>query len=135
MTRDELLRYPDNTPVRLADGALGLLIRYWQTSAGIQVPGEENIREIPLERLADAGGGALIERSIEMTDLYQQYISDLQDSVLRLTAERDRLRAALRDLVVFGSAAIDLDLDQWAADNATVALEATIKQARTLLAE
>ena len=61
MTRDELLTYGANTPVRLVDGAFGLLIRYWPTSAGVQVPGEADVRKVPLERLVDLGGGALIE--------------------------------------------------------------------------
>lgn len=65
MTYDELLNYPINTPVRCADGAMALLIRGSRVhdEAGVQVPGEENIRWIPLSRLTDraAGAGALEE--------------------------------------------------------------------------
>lgn len=57
MTFDDLLVCENNTPVRCVDGKLGLLIRWWKpASAGVQVPGEEQIREIPCVRLVDRGG-------------------------------------------------------------------------------
>mgnify|MGYP003454049713 CR=1 FL=1 len=62
MTKEELLKCENNTPVLLADGKFGVLIR-WGQEAGVQVSGEEDIRWIPVERLADKGGGALIERT------------------------------------------------------------------------
>lgn len=51
MTFDELLKCDSNAPVRCADGAFGLLIRWWKNeqAAGVQVYGEEDIREIPCE--------------------------------------------------------------------------------------
>lgn len=63
MTFDELLKCDHNTPVRCADGALGVLIRWHEKSrsAGVQVPGEETIRVIPASRLVNVGGGALKE--------------------------------------------------------------------------
>lgn len=50
MTKEELLKLGTNTPTRLADGSFDLLIR-WSDEAGIQVPGEEDIHWIPVERL------------------------------------------------------------------------------------
>ena len=58
-----------NQPVKTVDGKLGLFIRIKNSAAedegdsliGVQVPGEENIRWIPLSNLHDLGGGALIE--------------------------------------------------------------------------
>lgn len=61
MTHEELLTFASNTPVLLADGKFGLLIRYWPESAGVQVYGEEDIREIPLARM-ESRGTVLIER-------------------------------------------------------------------------
>lgn len=63
MTFDELLAMPTNAPVRCADGTFGLLIRWWEgdQAAGVQVPGEDDIRVIPCARLCDIGGGALVE--------------------------------------------------------------------------
>lgn len=63
MTFDDLLRCPNNAPVRCADGAFGLLIRWNDDtqSAGVQVPGEDGIRDVPVARLSDAGNGALVE--------------------------------------------------------------------------
>jgi hypothetical protein len=62
MTFNELLTMPSNAPVRLADGKFGLLIRWWEPDqAGVQVPGEADIRTIPCARLQDAGNGALVE--------------------------------------------------------------------------
>jgi len=63
MTYDNLLKFPTNTPVRCADNAMALLIRWSRVhnEAGVQVPGEENIRWIPLARLVDLGSGALAE--------------------------------------------------------------------------
>lgn len=66
MNREEVLAVVGahrDPPVRLADGAMGLLIRYGADEAGVQVPGEEDIRWIPYARLHDLGGGALIERA------------------------------------------------------------------------
>ena len=65
MTKDELLSYEANTPVRLADGNFGLLIRYGDTAAGVQVPGED---AIPLTRLIDLGNGALQEQEASDAD-------------------------------------------------------------------
>lgn len=63
MTFDELLNIESNAPIRCADGAFGLLIRWYQDtqSAGVQVYGEETIRDIPATRLFDRGGGSLYE--------------------------------------------------------------------------
>lgn len=65
MTFAELLAVADNTPVRCADGRHGLLIRWWEdtASAGVQVPGEEDIREIPAHTLTAVGDGALVEET------------------------------------------------------------------------
>lgn len=64
MTFDDLRECPNNAPVFCADGAFGLLIRWYEDtqSAGIQVPGEDGIRDVPARRLYDAGNGALVER-------------------------------------------------------------------------
>lgn len=62
MTFQEALRCENNAPVQLADGRLGVLIRWWEPNAvGVQVPGEGNIREIDVSRLRSIGGGALVE--------------------------------------------------------------------------
>lgn len=63
MTFAELLEVSDRTPVRCADGRYGLLIRWFEdtASAGVQVPGEEDIREIPVHKLTAVGDGALVE--------------------------------------------------------------------------
>lgn len=63
MTFDELLTADSNAPVRCADGKFGLLIRWWESdrAAGVQVPGEEDIRSIPSSSLHFVGGGALVE--------------------------------------------------------------------------
>jgi hypothetical protein len=63
MTRDEFdkLFVPTPPVILCLDGKFGLVIRDWGTSAGVQVPGEEDIRDIPLVRI-DTLGEALIER-------------------------------------------------------------------------
>ena len=64
MKRGDVFLCEENTPVRLFDGRLGLLIRYPiddMTECGVQVPGEEDIRWIPYDSLDEFYGG-LIER-------------------------------------------------------------------------
>lgn len=64
MTYDELMKMLEgerNLPARLVDGSFALLIRWDRNEAGFQVPGEEDIRWIPLARIVDLGNGALQE--------------------------------------------------------------------------
>jgi hypothetical protein len=62
MTPKELLKQDSNAPVRCADGKIGLLIRWWGDDAGIQVPGEPDIRRVRASELYELGGGALGQR-------------------------------------------------------------------------
>lgn len=66
MTFEKLLEAPSNAPVKCADGKVGLLISWFDDtkSAGVQVPGEDGIREIPAIHLRDLGNGALEEEII-----------------------------------------------------------------------
>lgn len=61
MTREEFLALSKDPPIFLADGMFGLAIRLGQTDIGVQVPGEENIRWLPLASIVDEGAGALRE--------------------------------------------------------------------------
>lgn len=49
-----------NEPIKTADGSLGLVIRFDDNEIGVQVPGEEEIRYIFIDRVSRIGG-ALIE--------------------------------------------------------------------------
>jgi len=55
-----------NKPIKTADGKLGLVILFRDgcgivsDKVGVQVPGEEDVRWIPIDRL-NLGGGALKE--------------------------------------------------------------------------
>ncbi len=51
-------------PVKCADGAFGLAIRWYQdeNGIGVQVPGEDGIRWISVGRIIEDGNGALSER-------------------------------------------------------------------------
>lgn len=57
VTYEQLMALKGNTPALCKDGKLGLVIRFLKDRAGIQVPGEEEIRWVPLERLQEAVGG------------------------------------------------------------------------------
>lgn len=51
-------------PILLSDGAFGLVIRWPNLlphECGVQVPGEDDIRWIPIGRIKDLGQGALVE--------------------------------------------------------------------------
>lgn len=61
MTKEQALALDNNSPVLLADGSMGLLILWFDQSVGVQVYGEDAAREIPIDRLVDIGGGALVE--------------------------------------------------------------------------
>jgi len=65
MNKTQLLEQEQNAPVLCRDGKLGLLIRYLEILglpvAGVQVPGEDAIREIPAEHLRPLSGGRLME--------------------------------------------------------------------------
>jgi len=62
MTYEELLACKTNTPVKLADGAVGLLVRWGSDEAGIQVQGEMELRWIALGRLAPTSFDGLDEQ-------------------------------------------------------------------------
>ncbi|MHC5779983.1 hypothetical protein [Nostoc sp.] len=61
MNYQQYLELKGEPPVLLADGKFGLLIRGDEHSCGIQVPGEEQIRWIPLASIEITGDGAMIE--------------------------------------------------------------------------
>ncbi|MEH1808456.1 hypothetical protein [Nostoc sp.] len=61
MNYQQYLDLKGEPPVKLADGRFGLLIRGDEQEVGIQVPGEEQIRWIPLASIELVGDGALIE--------------------------------------------------------------------------
>lgn len=67
MTLGELRRLEGSPPAVLPDGRMALLIR-WPRSAedlcGFQVPGDDDIRWYPLDRVSDAGNGALTVDSL-----------------------------------------------------------------------
>lgn len=80
MTYDEILKLDNDPPVLLLDGNMGVLIRRYDTTVGVQVFGEENIREIRHECITDMGNGALAEilkNPINVTwvgDMFERYI-------------------------------------------------------------
>ena len=59
-----------NSPVMTKDFCLGLLIRLPTDDpgsklnglCGVQVPGEDDVRWIPVDNIVDAGNGALMEK-------------------------------------------------------------------------
>ena len=51
-----------NSPIMLQDNVMGIVIRFCENEIGVQVPGEEEIRWLPLEHVIDLGGGALCYR-------------------------------------------------------------------------
>lgn len=57
----ELLSGSPSLPIKLKDGTFGLLIHCWSDSVGVQVPGEEDLRKLPLVVIAHEGNGALAE--------------------------------------------------------------------------
>ncbi|MEH2201197.1 hypothetical protein [Nostoc sp.] len=61
MNYQQYLELKGEPPIKLADGRFGLLIRGDEQEAGIQVPGEEQIRWMPLASIEIVGDGALIE--------------------------------------------------------------------------
>lgn len=62
MTFGEAEKLQNNTPIRLKDGAFGLVIRWWPPDElGIQVPCEEDIRVVKVENIISRGD-AYIER-------------------------------------------------------------------------
>ena len=61
MNYQQYLDLEGEPPVKLADGKFGLLIRGDEQEVGIQVPGEEQIRWIPLASIEIVGDGELIE--------------------------------------------------------------------------
>lgn len=61
MNSREARQVQHNAPVHCADGKMGLIIRFWKESFGVQVPGEEDIREIFFSDIEDLGEGALAE--------------------------------------------------------------------------
>ena len=62
MTQEQFSHIMLNSPVLCKDGSFGLCIRFWGLTIGVQVPNEEHIRSISIERIHDLGNGALIER-------------------------------------------------------------------------
>lgn len=62
MTREEFIALGKDPPIFLADGRFGLAIQLGKTDIGIQVPGEEDIRWLPLASIVDEGSGALREQ-------------------------------------------------------------------------
>lgn len=67
MTEKEFEQLSFNSPILLADGQMGLVIRIPQFSIdaeiGVQVPGEENIRWINISNINCLSNGALLELS------------------------------------------------------------------------
>jgi hypothetical protein len=65
MTSEEISVLCINSPIKLQDNRMGLLIRYPDkdndNKCGIQVFGEEEIRWIKCEKIIDCGNGALME--------------------------------------------------------------------------
>mgnify|MGYP001573812255 CR=1 FL=1 len=62
MTQEQFSHVKLNSPILCADGSFGLFIRFWGLTIGVQVPGEEHIRNISIEHVHEVGDGALIER-------------------------------------------------------------------------
>lgn len=54
-----------NAPIRLSDGAFGLVIRFGDDEIGVQVPGEDEIRWVPLDEVIGMGEGALVQKKGE----------------------------------------------------------------------
>jgi hypothetical protein len=61
MNYQELLSLESNSPIRLSDGKFGIIIRTGEDEAGVQVPGEEDIRWLALPTIGIVGDGALVE--------------------------------------------------------------------------
>ncbi|MEH1777134.1 hypothetical protein [Nostoc sp.] len=64
MNYQQYLELKGEPPIKLVDGRFGLLIRGDEHSCGIQVPGEEQIRWIPLASIELVSDGVLIEVAI-----------------------------------------------------------------------
>jgi hypothetical protein len=63
MDRDDLMKLDGSPPAVMPDGRMALLIRWptaHNTECGFQVPGESDIRWYDLDRVRDAGDGALV---------------------------------------------------------------------------
>jgi hypothetical protein len=62
MNFDEALDLPKNAPIRLADGEMGVVVRWWSPDEiGVQVFGERDIRSVKVKDVVELGDGALIE--------------------------------------------------------------------------
>lgn len=61
MTNEQLATFGKDPPILLADGSFGLIIRYWGSTVGVQIPGEDTICEISINDIVDIGNGALKE--------------------------------------------------------------------------
>lgn len=62
MSTDEIQA---NAPIWLSDGAFGLVIRFGENEIGVQVPGEEEIRWVPIGEVSEVGAGALVQIAVE----------------------------------------------------------------------
>lgn len=86
MTRDQLLALGKDPPILLRDGSFGLLIRLWPDGGGVQVPGDEDIRIIPYEQIADIGDGALVQADAGAAALAVVQAEIRADFATRLTS-------------------------------------------------
>ena len=73
MTSDELMKTEANIPCLLNDGKIGLVIQYGE-EAGIQVPGEEDIRWVPVDRLISKGNFLVQRLLVNGVDYTEQHL-------------------------------------------------------------